>query len=230
MSDETEDSFTNVRAHARAIESYLTAYRGMKSEHSVEYFIQNFSLEFLTACCPEAVDLQAVFIADETRDEAFIGIHISEELTRSLSNHQSLRTLLNHRDGLNAFLVLAEEISHFHHYVTSAAKNTMLSRFDLELQAEIEKVIVGSLALIDTFGKSHTHELIHILFNESTINGNLTDYALASRLAEKFWKENIRKLGPSILFDSRFRNLIRQASLRTGDDKIRALEKNILAA
>jgi hypothetical protein len=230
MSPETENRLQNLRSHARAIEAYLTAYRGLRSEHSVEHFIQNFSDEFLRACCPEALELHAVFIADETRDEAFIGIHISEVLADTLSEYQNLSGLLSHREGLNAFLVLAEEISHFHHYVSSADKNTSISRFDLELQAEIEKVIVGSLALIDTFGRSHTQELIHILFNESTISGKLTDYALASRLAEKFWKENLRKLGPSIIFDSRIRALIRQAAVRNGEHKIRALETDILAA
>ncbi|MEI6397415.1 MAG: hypothetical protein WCO71_01475 [Pseudomonadota bacterium] len=157
-------------------------------------------------------------------------IHISEELAETLSAHQNLSTLLNHREGLDAFLILTEEISHFHHYVTSADKNTKLSRFDLELQAEIEKVIVGSLALIETFGKSQTQELILILFNESIIKGTLTDYALASKIAEKFWKDNIKKLGPSIVFDSRFRSIIRQAATLNGDDKIRALEISILAA
>jgi hypothetical protein len=230
MSSDTKNRFHNLRSHACAIDFYLTEYRGLRSEHTVEHYIQNFSDDFLKACCPEALQLPAVFIADETRDEAFIGIHISQGLADTLSSHQSLGTLLNNREGLNAFLILAEEISHFHHYVTSADKNTTLSRFDLELQAEIEKVIVGSLALVETFGKSHTQELIHILFNESAITGQLTDYALASKIAEKFWKENIRKLGPSIVFDSRFRELIRQSALRNGDDKIRALETNILAA
>ena len=230
MSPQSDQKSLNIRSHARAIESYLTEYRGLRSEHSVELFIQSFSEEFLRACCPEALALSATFIADETHAEAFVGIHISEELAETLSAHQNLSTLLNHREGLDAFLILTEEISHFHHYVTSADKNTKLSRFDLELQAEIEKVIVGSLALIETFGKSQTQELILILFNESIIKGTLTDYALASKIAEKFWKDNIKKLGPSIVFDSRFRSIIRQAATLNGDDKIRALEISILAA
>lgn len=217
-------------AHARLIESYMAGYCAINSECSVELYISCYSDEFLLLACPEALNLSAAFIANETGEEAFVGIHINEQFAHLLSSHTTLETLLTSREGLNAFLILVEEISHFHHYVMSAESDGQVSRFDLELQAEVDKVIIGALALIDTFGRPHISELIHLLFNESIIHGTLTDYALASKLAEKFWKKNFDQLGSNIIFDSRFRRLLQQASRKNGEEKIRILDTTIQAA
>jgi hypothetical protein len=228
--DDTSQQLSRLLAHARLIESYMVGYIGTNSGCAVEQYINCYPDEFLALVCPEALNLPAAFIANETGHEAFVGIHISEEFAKLLDAHETLETLLSNREGLNAFLVLVEEISHFHNYVISAETDGQLSRFDLELQAEVDKVIIGALALIATFGRPHLNELVHLLFNESIICGTLTDYALASKLAEKFWKKNLHQLGSNILFDSRFRRLLQQASRKSGEEKIMILETIIQAA
>jgi hypothetical protein len=216
--------------HALSIEHYMATYCSIHIAEPAHKFIESFSKEFLEHTCPEAIDLPAAFIVNEVNDEFFIGIHLSHAITQELSSHDDLKALLDHREGLNAFLILAEEISHFHHWCNMTEVKKPLSRFDLELQAEMEKVIVGSLALIDTFGRSHIRELIQILFNESTIHGQLTNYILASRLAERFWKENLKTLGPELIFDARLRKLLQHISQLTGEDKRRLVSLNLSAA
>jgi hypothetical protein len=216
--------------YARIIESYMIEYCATYSGCAVESYIQSYSPEFLRLSCPDALDLPAAFIANETDHETFVGIHINEEFSQILLAHPTLSSLLASREGLNAFLLLAEEISHFQHYVISAETDEKLSRFDLELQAEVDKIVIGALAMMDTFGRSHINELIHLLFNDSVIHGTMTDYVLVSKLAEKFWKKNIHQLGTNIIFDSRFRRLIQQASRKNGVEKIRLLDTTILAA
>jgi len=216
--------------HALSIEHYIATYCGVRIAEPAHKFIESFTKEFLEHICPEAIDLPAAFIVNEVNDEFFIGIHLSHALKQELSSHPDLRTLLDHREGLNAFLILAEEISHFHHWCNMTEAQRPLSRFDLELQAEIEKVIVGSLALIDTFGRSHIRQLIQILFDESTIHGQLTNYILASRLAERFWKENLKTLGPELIFNTRLRKLLQRLSQLTGEDKKQLISQTLSAA
>lgn len=227
---DTSQTLSRLFAHARLIESYMAGYMGINSGCPVEQYINCYPDEFLALVCPDALKLSAAFIANEAGHEAFVGIHISQEFVQLLDAHATLDTLLSSREGLNAFLILVEEISHFHNYVLSAESNGKLSRFDLELQAEVDKVIIGSLALIGTFGRPHLNELVHLLFNESIICCTLTDYALASKLAEKFWKKNLHQLGSNMLFDSRFRRLIQEASRKSGEEKIMILETIIQAA
>jgi hypothetical protein len=216
--------------HTLSIEHYLATYCGVHIAEPAHKFIENFPKEFLEHTCPEALELPAAFIVNEVNDEFFVGIHLSHALKQELSSHHDLRALLDHREGLNAFLILAEEISHFHHWCNMTEAQRPLSRFDLELQAEIEKVIIGSLALIDTFGRSHIHQLIQILFDESTFHGQLTNYILASRLAERFWKENLKTLGPELIFDARLRKLLQHLSQLTGEDKKRLISQTLSAA
>jgi hypothetical protein len=80
------------------------------------------------------------------------------------------------------------------------------------------------------FGKPHLVELVEIVFNQSVVHGTVTDYKHVSKIAEKFWKENLSILGPRLIFDRRFRAHIHKVSRIFGPEKRRFLAEKIQAA
>lgn len=222
--------FSVLSEHAKLIESHLTPYCNLDPQFSSIPFITSCSSEFLAGYCPEAQDLPATLIIHETTDETLLAIHIREDLVTLLDSHPRLSDLLSRRDGINGFLILTEEISHFHHYIRNAAAGEPVSRFDLELQAELDKIIVGSLVLTETYGHSHINELTQLLFDESSFHGSLTEYAQVSRIAEKFWKDHLKILGKNLIYDARFRRLLQMVARRNGNEKKRLLNTLIQAA
>ena len=212
------------------IENLVSDYRGYKFTISSLPYIQTYPAEFLKEHCPEAQSLQASFLVTAVDDEMFIGIHLSQNISTILSGYNRLDELLKNPEGLNAFLILTEEVSHFHYYIHMTQIGRPISLFDLELQAELDKIVVTSLVMKTIFGQTHMRELILLLFNQSTVTGHLTDYQLASRIAERFWKSHLSDFGPSMLFDRRIRAHLNRIFMATGEEKRQILQTNIRAA
>jgi len=221
---------TGLQDRAALIEAFLASYANLEISESALPYLASYSSEVLSLYCPDALELQAAFIVDEQSEEAFLGIHLAPSLIEVFNAFPVLSELLSNRSGLNAFMALAEEISHFHQYLSVANSNKKISRFDLELQAEIDKVIIGALALSKAFGNSYVEALVKILFDEAIFNSSLTNYQQASKIAEKFWKEHLRAFGPGVIFDQRFRIHLQKATRLTGAEKRRMLDQMIRAA
>lgn len=215
---------------ASVIEELISDYRGYRFPISSVPYIQTYPLELLKEYCPEAQSLHASFLVTELEDEAFIGIHLSQNIAAVLSAFNHLDDLLRNHEGLNAFLILTEEISHFHYYIHMTEIGRTISHFDLELQAELDKIVITSLVMKKIFGQTHLRELVLLLFNQSTLIGHLTDYQLASRIAERFWKSHLSDFGPLMLFDSRMRAHLNRIFMATGEEKRQILQTNIRAA
>lgn len=218
------------KIYASAIERLIAEYHGYSPQLSVVPYLDTYEIDFLKVCCPDALGLPATFIIDENNDEAFLGVHISAELRDTLESTSDLSHLLESREGLGAFLVLVEEISHFHHYLEMLSSNKQISRFDLELQAELDKIIITAITLTKIFGKPYLVELVHLNFNQSMIHGSMTDYRSVSKIAERFWKDNLHSLGPRLIYDRNFRAHFHKASRLSGLEKKRILGEKIRAA
>ncbi len=232
MEDKVESlaSDSPVYGTASVIETLISDYRGYKFTISSLPYIRTYPSDFLKDHCPEAQSLHASLLVTTLEDELFIGIHLSRNINSVLSRFDCLDDLLQDREGLNAFLILTEEISHFQYYIHMTEMKRAITNFDLELQAELDKIIVTSLVMKQIFGQTHMRELVLLLFNESKVIGNLTDYQLASRIAERFWKSHISDFGPSMLFDRRIRAHLNRIFMATGDEKRQILRANIRAA
>lgn len=228
--DDAMKQTSGVKVCANLIELTIADYRGYGLRLSATDYIQTYSDSFLQDVCPEALKLPGAFLLNEGPDETFIGIHLNANVMQTLNSKQSLVDLLRDPSGLNAFLILSEEISHFHHYLQMLEARRSISRFDLELQAELDKIIVISLITKNLFGKTHLQEILSIVFDHSEFHGTITNYQTASKIAEKFWKMSVTNLGPKLIFDSRFRKQFFEASLITGDEKRRLLDKKLRAA
>ena len=216
--------------HTLAIEQVIGGYLAYGTKLSAIPYLCTYNQSFLESYCPEVLHLPAAFIVDEQVDETFIGIHISEDLRQTLESKCDLSELLKSRNGLDAFLILAEEVSHFHYYLHMLDSNKPVSRFDLELQAELDKIIIAAVTMNHTFGQPHLLELIKIVFDQSIVHGTLTDYQHVSKIAEKFWKDNLSTLGPRFIFDTKFRTYFQKASRISGSEKRRLLDQKIEAA
>lgn len=221
---------STAKIYASAIEHVIADYHGYSPQLSVVPYIDTYDTDFLKVCCPDALGLPATFIIDESNDEVFLGVHISTELRARLESTSDLSHLLQSREGLGAFIVLVEEISHFHHYLEMLNSNKQVSRFDLELQAELDKIVITAITMTKIFGKPYLVELVHLNFNQSMIHGSMTDYSSVSKIAERFWKNNLDSLGPKLIYDRNFRAHFHKASRLSGLEKRRILGEKISAA
>jgi hypothetical protein len=195
---------------ANTIERHLSEYCGTAVQTESSSFISTLPQSFLREHCPDVVDLPAAFVSLLVEEEHHLSIHLSEPISGLISSAHDARSLLSHRDGLNAVLVMIEEISHFHHYINCAKQGKPISRFDLELVAELEKIAVCSLIANDLFGRNYTLELVKIVYGEFYIHSQMTDYNLISKLTERFWKLHLQHYGPSILKNQSFRQTLRK--------------------
>lgn len=212
-----------ISSRAREVEAELCAYLGHQPNYSSADFITSLDESFIKEVCPEAQGLPAALVVWEEEKTSNVSIHFRDDIFDILNRTTNDRTLLSSNEGLTSFLILIEEISHFHYYVRNAESHTKITRFEMELQAELEKPIIAALIFAKSFGRPHVNQLTNIIFDNSVIHGSMTDYKLASKLAEKFWKNHLQTLGDTIVSDSSFRRLVQTISRRTGQEKQRSL-------
>ena len=206
------------------IDSHLAEFCGSPVSLASRDFIATLSEDFMSDHCPDVLNLPGSLVALNNSDEAFVTIHLSGDTRSILERAGGAPSLLGTEDGLSAALILIEEISHFHHFVERATNSLSISRFDLEVLAEVEKVAVCSLLLEESFGHNHIHQVIHKVFNESNFHGSITNYKLASKTAERFWKKSVLKYGSGLLRDLSFRNQLKLISKAPGAPESRITE------
>lgn len=147
---------------------------------------------------PEYQSRAGVFVCnDKTAEDVYIGVHVDEGLQRHLQGDSPLKSV--HRDNLDSFWVLIEEISHFHLIINRMMRKKEVTKLELEWQGEIDKILVSSLTLMAQNGTLCLEEL-QILLHESshiTSEKDLEDlYKDANLLAARFWKKIMKKKHP----------------------------------
>ena len=205
--------------HSRMIESYLCSYLGYTPSQSSSDYVTSLSYEFLEEACPSVLDLPASLIVQENGDTAHVSIHLRGDIFELLDQNSIDQNFMTSNEGLSAFLILTEEISHFFYYLRHAESQTTVSRLEMEIQAELDKIIVASLVLANLCGKPQVRFLTQKIFVESQIHGDLTNYKPASKIAEKFWRRHLEILGDNILAHAGFRRFVQQISHKSGPNK-----------
>lgn len=222
----SDNNLSLLEDNTSLIEAYLCSYLAYTPAYTAKDFVTSLTDDFLQETCPEAIDLPAALIVQEEIESLLISIHLRQDIYDTLNSISIDQSTLATDRGLSAFLILIEEISHFHYYARHAETKTPLSRLEMEIQAELEKIIVASLMFQKTFGRSHVKFLTQKIFDQSIITGSLTDYNTASKIAEKFWKQNLIVFGEDLIFTSKFRRSIQEISRRTGQQKQWLLQDN----
>lgn len=166
-----------VRPLFDAIEAViLKTYDLRHSERGVDYLINADSL------IEQGIDVPtspAALIIKQKPTEIFMGIYLSD----FLSLHQDNQT--------QTMMILIEELSHFHYTIDRLQKAQQLSKLELELQAEIDKVIIGAQLLQHSEQRISVASLIQHFTDQTKIidHADAELYGESTRLAMRFWKQ-----------------------------------------
>jgi hypothetical protein len=174
----------------RDLEKEISSFYDFELQaHAHEHLIDRQSLEKLLPNKKFTHRAGVVFEKSQT-SEFFIGIFFDESLFPSLN--QDPREKLTNLN-LDSFCVLVEEISHFHLVLNRACDSRSVSKLELEIQGEIDKLLFSSLILERQSGKSQMEALFCTLFDMAKIqNINYDLYWQATKLAARYWENIIR--------------------------------------
>ena len=171
------------------IEQNISAYYDFELLTSAnEYIVSRQHLRQLVANVdgyPEWLALGAVWFEDRQQtDEVFIAIHLDQKLAKVFQRGESPLNKLND-DNISNFCVLIEEVSHFHLLANKAAQGITLSKLELELQGEIDKVIVCANLLHKQTGCCHLSPLVRKICDATHVANAF--YEQATIYAAKFF-------------------------------------------
>jgi hypothetical protein len=112
------------------------------------------------------------------REDLALGIYLNTSVWKELSTFRSWRS-----DGwslrqLGAFVVAAEEVSHFHYLLHHASRGRSVSQLELELQGEVDRFVLTFYANLD--GVADPRDMFARLFEQS-----FQDFRLADHLSEE---------------------------------------------
>ena len=168
------------------VERSMSHYYGFELQTSAaDYLVSRDTLLDVVddaVCYPEWQALAAVWF-EERGEDIFIAMHCDNTIVTALTQHDPCANL--HNANLADFCVLVEEISHFHLLTNKAARQVALSRLELELQGEIDKVIVSADFLYHQTGECHIVPLVKLICREVSCLGAL--YQQASLRAAQFF-------------------------------------------
>ena len=170
---------------------------------------------------------RAGLVVNEAGDEAFVGIFLDDGLLQKLAKTPPMREL-NH-DNLDAFSVLVEEISHFMMLATRLSTNRGVSRLEMELQGEMDKMLTAATLLQHQAGDPHVEHLTHIMFDRSAVVSpwHRETYTEANRVAGRFWHGIRRRMaggGDREQIMSEVGQVLRQTYSATWDEKQRLMD------
>lgn len=130
---------------------------------------------------------RAAVVVETSAEETFLGVGFHQDIVEQIADKPPLERL--HSANLDVYCVLIEEVSHFTLLTHRAATGRGVSRLELELQAEIDKVVLCAATLERHYGSPSLAPLVRSLFDQSVVvsvqDGAL--YETANRVAARFW-------------------------------------------
>lgn len=165
-----------------AIEQIIGDYYSTNGVTCKDYLVDNKS---------NSLEYRASVLVSNDSDYVSLGLYFSEEILTKLQNN--CPTIKLNQNNIDSFLVVAEEISHFHLLVNRIDNNRKISQFELELQAEVDKLLITAIHLLNQNHNQNLVHLTHILYNLcKTYVSNSDMYDQATSFAACFWYKMIR--------------------------------------
>lgn len=170
----------------------------------------------------------------EDVEELAISLYLGKDIAGTLEREDPF-TRLTHTN-LDAFLVLVEEVSHFHLIINRLQRSLPVTHLELEWQGEMDKILLASDILASQTGDAHLAPLAQLLFDRAQVlthnplvgsPSRIQDsaqhdvYRLASDRAAAIWFhiERMRLFQKTPSDDKRLRQLLRHAYHGSWDTK-----------
>ncbi len=157
---------------------------------------------------PAARDCDEQLLLAEEGDTLSMALYINQEVLRRLAGQDPLAALTH--ENLADYLTAAEGVSHFVYVAWNTGFDKPVTLLELELQAEVDKYVLGAWLLSSQNAGRFPRELHRVLFERARIDpvaaaGREGLYRMASRYAERF----CRRL--AALLERRRRGAMREA-------------------
>ncbi len=174
------------------IERDMADYYGFELAHRAEdHLVDDAEMIDVAACTEVREQPRAGVYFSETDGEFAIGMHFDAKIRDALLAENPLHTLSNR--NLDAFCAIVEELSHFHLLINRIRAAKRVSFLELELQAEIDKLLFSGLYLEKFAGDPHIDALMILIFDSAMASAGADQhYAVAERLAARFWLDFVK--------------------------------------
>lgn len=159
------------RENLRFVETFLTSYYETKIlSHVGDHLLDRNDLQDLIATNPaeksQKNSLASTWFIQDA-DQLWAGVFFDPMVVARLEKNSPLLEI--NSKNLNDFLIVAEEISHFHFVLNRFDRMLPVSKMEIEMQGEIDKLVVCSYLLLKQSGKDHIEQLFSLLFDSSKI-------------------------------------------------------------
>ncbi len=168
----------------RFIEEQIQSYYALNaSQSALDYLVNYEDLIEATGTKPQSSSA-GLYLVAEAAEQCFMGLYLPQEVIHNIE--QNPPSLHLHNGNLNSYWVCVEEVCHFHQLLTRFEQKRVVSRLELELQGEVDKLLFAALLLQKQNGFCGIRLMAYLLFEKSVIFGDEL-YQEASRLAAQFW-------------------------------------------
>jgi len=161
----------------------------LPGEHRVTDFLtMNPAVIEALGIAPESAGAREQVLVSQQDDSVDVALYIAPEVLARLSDSDPLECL--HDGNISDFWLALEGVSHFVYLAWNAGMDKPVTRLELELQAEVDKFVLGALLLAARQG-SAPDALHHGLFRRFRPDPSLDSaarerYTAASRYAEVY--------------------------------------------
>lgn len=172
------------------IQQQLAAFYETPFDHCInDFLVTDGKLARLLQSAPNATDNGERLLLMQSPDGLDVSLYIDETILEALSLDDPYVQLTS--ANLNDFLIALEGVSHFNYVVWHAGHERPVTRLELELQAEVDKFVTGSM-LFASQGELGAMEAFHealfsnVRFHPELDHGEETRYRDANRYAAKY--------------------------------------------
>jgi hypothetical protein len=120
---------------------------------------------------PRPRDIPEKLLISESGDSLELSLYLDGDLIRFLAGCDPLEKL--HGENVNQFWTVLEGISHFLYTVFNARHDRSITRFELELQAEVDKFIAAGFLRLHQQGHGQWSDLHRLLFARPRFDARL---------------------------------------------------------
>ncbi len=202
---------------AKTIDSLLNTFYSTQSDYCLsDYIYSDPDLE-----CPIAQT-----IVDQTSpNNIFLGIVFSNSFIESHREENCPSESLCH-DNLSLFSVIAEEVSHFRCIYRTSDAEKQISRFDLELQSEFDKLIAAMMLTNIQCGTHHALPIARLMLDSTSTYSPDPLYDRAGNIAARWWWSHLNVHRNDLLKSKEVARMLREICSYQGDKKLSYIENS----